>query len=86
MNEQLSLSTHSVMHHRTLEDVHSAACTAGLTQSSDQPVQILQFGINPSSNEYSLLQLPNEILSAMKNDDKKYVLITSVQYDTLSTT
>ena len=54
--------------HRTAEEVHSAACTAGLSQSS-QPVQILHFGMNPASNDFKLLQLPNEMLNRMKDDE-----------------
>lgn len=50
--------------HRSLEEVNKLADAASLVNRTG-PVQVLHFSVNPNSDEYKLLELPQSILETL---------------------
>ena len=55
---------------RQSEDVYSAAKIAGIPLSGNKPIQLLQFGPTPSTEDIKLLQLTNEVTGALKSGQR----------------
>lgn len=54
---------------RTMDEVNKLADAAGLVNRKGL-VQVLQFSMNPSNDEYKLLELPPNILESLNTGDK----------------
>ena len=54
---------------RTADQVESSAKAAGLTNTTG-PIQLLHFGLQLNSDDVKLLELPHEVLTAVRSGQK----------------